>query len=160
MTEWPSDQVTEWPSDRVTEWPSDRVTEWLSDQVTEWSNDWVTGWQEVSHTIDHMVYFLQKPSLKRRSCQVKILHSFHFVSPNLHLFKGRKWGMMRMRMRTGIVHNMLCVKSESIIWIVDLKFKYLPSSPRHITTTDGDPACRRSSLLELSTNSKVSYFLV
>ena len=54
-----------------------------------------------------------------------------------------------MRMRTGIVDNMLCVKSESIIWIVDLKFKYLPSSPRHITTTDGDPACCRSSLLEL-----------
>ena len=53
-------------------------------------------------------------------------------------------------MRTGIVHNMLCVKSESIIWIVDLKFKYLPSSPRHITTTDGDPACGRSSLQELS----------
>ena len=62
-----------------------------------------------------------------------------------------------MRIRTGIVHNMLCVKSESIIWIVDLKFKYLPSSPRHITTTDGDPACRRSSLLELSTNRKISY---
>ena len=62
-------------------------------------------------------------------------------------------------MRTGIVDNMLCVKSESIIWIVDLKFKYLPSSPRHITTTDGDPACRRSSLLELLTNCKVSYGL-
>ena len=38
---------------------SDQMTEWQSDQVTKWPSDQVTEWQEVSQTIDSMVYLPQ-----------------------------------------------------------------------------------------------------